>query len=627
VWWLVDPGGARTFSRGVNVVSAEPDKPPRRGGVQYEWKVAHPSPEAWAAVTRARLLAWGFDTLGGFSLREAELALPYTAVLSVGQAVNAIWGDPFDPATPGRMLEEARRRVARHPGGPHRIGYFSDNEIGWWNAPLLFHFLAQPPGSHTRRELVAWLRGRYASFDALRRDFAVPEGIDSFDALSQRPARLRLAAGGDGIATLRGWTRILAERYYAAAERAVRGADPGALVLGDRLPIYWDEDALAALRGRVDAVSANVDAATPQGWVAPYFFEGIRDGADAPVLVSEWFFAARENRSGNANRGQLMTVDTQAERARGAATAARRFAGFPNVVGLHWFQYADQPPGGRADGEDYSHGLVDVRDVPYGEFTQAMASVNAELPELHARARWPSPPQAEDEIEIPRASPRADAGDASLADWDLAATRLRFPRGAASRGDVPFADVHLAFQGDALQLALLGQDYFSLADYERDELLPGDAFAVHLIAEVRGARRHVALELVPRRLEQPSDFPPNEQRVEVYEPAGVVYVDGAAQPAPEVRARRLRAIAPRADAEAQVPARLLGLDALAPGEPFAFEVVVVGFVRGRAFSLSGRSGSDALAGPPARIGRLAPLSAATPEAARPASSPSGDTGR
>ncbi|MCJ7627483.1 MAG: hypothetical protein MUO50_03745, partial [Longimicrobiales bacterium] len=113
---------------------------------------------------------------------------------------------------------------------------------------------------------------------------------------------------------------------------AVRKADPTALVLGDRLPIYWDEDALRAVGSHVDVLSVNYDVATPGGWVAPYFFEGLRDLVPAPVLVSEWFFASRENRTGNANRGQLMTVATQAERARGAAAAARRFAGFPNVV-------------------------------------------------------------------------------------------------------------------------------------------------------------------------------------------------------------------------------------------------------------------------------------------------------
>ena len=37
-----------------------------------------------------------------------------------------------------------------------------------------------------------------------------------------------------------------------------------------------------------------------------------------------------------------MTVQTQAERARGRA-AAQEFARLPQLVGLHWFQYYDHP--------------------------------------------------------------------------------------------------------------------------------------------------------------------------------------------------------------------------------------------------------------------------------------------
>jgi len=51
-----------------------------------------------------------------------------------------------------------------------------------------------------------------------------------------------------------------------------------------------------------------------------------------------------------------MTVDTQAQRAGGAAAAAAMFAAIPELVGLHWFQLYDYPLGGRADQEDYNFG-------------------------------------------------------------------------------------------------------------------------------------------------------------------------------------------------------------------------------------------------------------------------------
>lgn len=622
VWWLRQPDGARFFSIGVNVVDAEPERAPRRGGPQYGWSPAYASPQAWVEATRGRLLDWGFNTLGGWSRREAEFALPYTPVLSFGQQVNAIWGDPFDPATQGRMREEARRKVARHPGGPLRIGYYTDNEIGWWNAPLLLWFLRQEPENHTRQRLIAFLRERYTSFADFRRDFVVPEGIDSFDALAERPASVLIAAGGDAAATLRAWTALVVGRYYAMAEEAVRAADSTALVLGDRLPIYWDEDALRAIGSHADVLAINHDVATPGGWVAPYFFEGLRDLVPVPVLVSEWFFASRENRTGNANRGQLMTVETQAERARGAAAAARRFAGFPNVVGLHWFQLSDQPPGGRSDGEDYSHGLVDVRGAPYEEFTQALAAANRALPEIHAAARWEAPPEAGAPLVLPPATAAAQDGEGPLDAWDLAATRLRFPRDAPGL-DVPFADVHLAVTQDALLVAVIGQDFFDLDLYERSTVAPGDALALHLIVSDAGARsdavgrgRHVAIRFEPARLEQAPDYPPSEHHVEVYAPKGYVVPsgggDGVAEP--QIRARRLRAISPRFDAVIVIPRSLLGLETALPGAPFELEVALVGFLRGRAFTLSGRSLARALSEPPSVLATLAPRAGAPPPA-------------
>src|SRR5207302_7668246 len=103
-------------------------------------------------------------------------------------------------------------------------------------------------------------------------------------------------------------------------------------------------------------------------------------------LVTEWFFAARENRTGNRNNGHLMTVGTQAERARGGAAATRNFAALPEIVGAQWFQYYDHPKGGRGDGEDYNFGLVDVDDRPYEQLTEALASANREAPAIHAAA-------------------------------------------------------------------------------------------------------------------------------------------------------------------------------------------------------------------------------------------------
>jgi len=240
-----------------------------------------------------------------------------------------------------------------------------------------------------------------------------------------------------------------------------------------------------------------------------------------------------------------------------------------------------------------------VRGAPYEEFTTALALANRALPGLHAAARWEGPPEPGVALAIPRATAGAADGEGPLDDWDLAATRLHFPRSAPGL-DVPFADVHLAWTEESLLVAVIGQDFFDLDLYERSSVLPSDTLALHLItsgisaaggfAAGAGGSRHVTIRFEPVRLEQPPDFPPSEHRVEVYSPRGYVVPagggDGVLQP--EIRARRLRAIAPRFDAVIAIPRALLGLEGTLPDAKIELEVALVGFLRGRAFTLSGR---------------------------------------
>ena len=70
------------------------------------------------------------------------------------------------------MRRAAVGAVAPYRGNPLRIGYFSDNEIGWWNGPLFVAFLTYPPENHTKQRLVAMLREHYRDdWREFERDF------------------------------------------------------------------------------------------------------------------------------------------------------------------------------------------------------------------------------------------------------------------------------------------------------------------------------------------------------------------------------------------------------------------------------------------------------------------------
>src|SRR5262245_50694752 len=351
--WLITPCGDRFFSIGVNVVDGGIGTPWGSRGSHYHWRTFAPSLDTWAQQARGRLLGWGFNTAGGWSLGPRRLDMPSTIELSLGVRVNFVWNDPFHPDLPGLVRDAAKRLIAPYKGDPRRIGYFSDNEIGWWNGPLFtYHITRHGPANHTKQHLVRMLRERYHDdWTAFEHDFVPPANVRGFDdLLRETGAPTRVRPGGQGFGAVRAWTRRLAENYYRVMSEAIRAADPEALYLGDRLPIYYDPDAVRAMAPFVDVIAMNYNVDGSDGWIARYYFEGLRQLAPRPVLVTEWFFAAHENRTGNLNRpGHLMTVATQEARAAGAAAATRALAREPSVVGLHWFQLYDHPKGGRRD--------------------------------------------------------------------------------------------------------------------------------------------------------------------------------------------------------------------------------------------------------------------------------------
>ena len=191
-----------------------------------------------------------------------------------------------------------------------------------------------------------------------------------------------------------------------------------------------------------------------------------------------------------------MTVATQQERALGAGRAAQLLAAAPNVIGVHWFQYADEPTGGRADGEDYNFGLVDIDDRPYGKLIRALRGEQPPGALGHGSAyRAPNPERiGTSSCRGPTSSRRRRR----LADWPKAASLVPM---IASSSEVPFGDVHLAWDDLGLFLATIAMDYYApellgpLAEFPRSE-----AFRIALGVEAGGGPRRIELRVVPHRV-------------------------------------------------------------------------------------------------------------------------------
>ena len=78
--------------------------------------------------------------------------------------------------------------------------------------------------------------------------------------------------------------------------------------------------------------------------------------------------------------GGLVPVATQAERADRYFDYARGALQHPQIVGVNWFQYMDQPLTGRPlDGENFAIGFLSITDQPYTELVTASRKLSRTL--------------------------------------------------------------------------------------------------------------------------------------------------------------------------------------------------------------------------------------------------------
>jgi hypothetical protein len=381
-WWLVDPAGHPTVSAGVDDVSYEGDRIHGTGPAPYLDAVAarYHSRAAWNASALRRLSAWDFNTLGAWSDGGLDGAMPYTVILDFAAHDGARWSgtpaDVFDSRFAATAAAIAAREAAPRGSDPMLLGYFSDNELWWggdWRNPrsMLAAYLAFPAQSAGRRAAVAFLRGRYGTTARLNRAWhtAAPD-------FARVPASAATAAyRADAAAFL----QLVATRYFTVSAAAIHAADPHHLYLGARFMGVPPVPVLRAARA-ADVVSINLYVRDPRRAVARVYAATGR-----PVLVSE--FAFRSLDSGLPNTvGAGPWVFSQRNRAEAYIEYVTRLERQPEVVGYHWFRWADEPAEGRGDGENSNYGLVTGGDRAYGEFVDGVAAANRAAPAVHAGA-------------------------------------------------------------------------------------------------------------------------------------------------------------------------------------------------------------------------------------------------
>lgn len=409
-YWLRSPSNMDFLSYGVCCVNrgTKPqDKNPLNPS--YCAQDHYKTDQDWSSAAINRLRAWGFNTVGSWSDHELlrNTNLYQTPVLHLS-ATGIPWVDPWDAEVEKAVMAQAKSMIDGWKSDPNVIGYFSDNELGWWLGAIFEWAFKYKPQSAGRAVFVDKLRSYYTSWEKVCRDFEA-EDASSFDDLLLK-GRLYLKPGSDGVAFARIWLRTVADRYYELCRKAIHEADNKALYLGDRyISNYYPEVASASAK-YVDIVSTNLNADWDNGTLAPFYLDYLYDLTKKPILITEFYAAAMENQSGNTNDSSgFPTVRTQKDRAKSFSRQVQQAMSRPYVVGMHWFQYYDEGTFGRDDGENYNMGLVDIHDQPYDLLTRQTKKLFARRPKTVQTAT----PQQPD---IPYIHP-SDAS--SLINWDI----------------------------------------------------------------------------------------------------------------------------------------------------------------------------------------------------------------
>lgn len=375
-WWFVDPDGHLFLSVGSDVIRPEmatpvtdreaffESLPPedllpqaeagrRRGASFLTWNLSRRLGtdwmDRWLDLTNRRMDAWGLNTVGNWSATELwdskqkAYAIPLaswsTEVNYLG--LPDVYSDEFVQS----VDEKAKQQCEPRKDDPWLLGYFLANEPPFPQKELqTVDLILSGPDTATRKEL----ESRLASGDT-------PERRKEF------------------IAEAFG-------RYIEVTSVAVRKYDPNHLNLGMRGGGRPTPAEIAAAKA-FDVYSVNIYSYQ----VSAERVQQISSLTGKPILIGEFHF-------GTPARGlaaSLVQVKDQKERGVAYRYYVENAFAMPEMIGTHWFQWADQMCTGRFDGENYNIGLVDVTDRPYDDLVQALETTHARLYRVHSGAEPP----------------------------------------------------------------------------------------------------------------------------------------------------------------------------------------------------------------------------------------------
>ncbi|MFV0590793.1 MAG: beta-galactosidase [Draconibacterium sp.] len=395
-WWLVDPEGYAFVSVGVDCISNNasgvttgqedffewlPDendalfKDGIFGRGEYRQVDFHKFNlmrvfgekwcKNWETITTGQIREFGINTIGNWSDNEyaRNAGIPY--VLPLGRFPSTkiqLYRDFPDVFAP--EYEENARKFAQqlneYKNDSFLIGYFLRNEPNWAFGAhdIAFEMFATPQSSASKNTFAKWLSQQYSSINDFNKSWNL--GLPNFDAVTQ----MVFDDYPSEKAKEDFWkfSEILVAKYVNVPCDEVEKVDPNHLNLGMRYA-WISSDLLYKAGERFDVFSIN-----GYGNPGPPETAEIARISGKPVMIGEFHFGATDR--GLPATG-IQGALNQAERGKAYRYYIEQGLARPELIGMHYFQWLDQPVFGRFDGENYNIGFMDICNTPYKELIDA----------------------------------------------------------------------------------------------------------------------------------------------------------------------------------------------------------------------------------------------------------------
>lgn len=319
--------------------------------------------EKWEAITSGLLKQWRVNTIANWSDIEfaKKAATPYVLNMRNFPSTKTLlyrdFPDVFSVEYKNNAVEFAKQ-LESFKNDPYLIGYFLSNEPHWafGDNNIAFEMFATNMPSDSKKQIAQWLKAKYKTTDAFNQ--AWKQSVKSFDDI---PALVMKESPSNACWNdCNEFSGLMVDYYVKTVCDEVKKVDPNHLNLG--LRYAWISSELCYRAG------AYFDVFSING----YSFPGPPETAEIfrrsgkPVLIGEYHFGATD-------RGLPATgiQGAESQQARGESYRYYLEQGFarPELIGIHYFQWMDQPIFGRFDGENYNIGFLDICMKPYGELT------------------------------------------------------------------------------------------------------------------------------------------------------------------------------------------------------------------------------------------------------------------